>query len=62
MMIGDGIDELFMLGADPPEFPGLLTLGEARDELVAVFDDRRLGRGGGLGAHAPGLERRARLR
>jgi len=38
-MIGAGIDEFLMLGANAPSVPGLFTLGKSRDQLRAALDD-----------------------
>ena len=51
------VDELLVLGADPPAVGGLLAAREAGDQLVARLDDRRglascLGR---IGRHEPRL-------
>src|SRR3546814_3774964 len=46
-----GIDELLVLGADPPAFLRLLAAREAVDELRPVFDHRRVAVRHGLGRH-----------
>ena len=39
-MVADAIDELLMLGADPPVLARLLAAGEHGQQIVAVFDQR----------------------
>ncbi len=39
MVIGLGIDELLMLGADAPAILGLGALGKGHDQLLAGLDD-----------------------
>ena len=39
-VVAHAVDELLVLGADTPAFGRLLALGESRNQLVAVLDDR----------------------
>ncbi|PAV93460.1 hypothetical protein WR25_20081 [Diploscapter pachys] len=38
-MVGRAVDELLMLGADPPPFARLFPAGETRDQLLARLDE-----------------------
>ena len=50
-VIGVFVDQLFMLGADPPVFGRLFAADHRRDQLVEAFDHRIVGRGGFACAH-----------
>ena len=39
-VIGDAVDELFVLGADPPALLGLFTSGKDGDQIGPAFDRR----------------------
>ena len=50
-MVGAAIDELLVLGADPPRLSRLLARRERREQIVAALDDAVVGGGVGAGRH-----------